>query len=158
MARRSCYNCRVELREKGAALTIRELEQSLTEAGEKRTQQFHGAAPFVGIVEGGDGARIAGRFFPSRNAVLVLRHRDPEITRATVNHELAHAATYADQCEGTSTTHRSKCGYHGEHDGRFYEVLEQIHRSSGVSVEAARKVEGHYDYPKHWRTQKDWTT
>lgn len=156
MPRHTCYNCRVELREQGAALTLRELEAALEQAGEKSTQQFHGTVPFVAIIEGGDGKRIAGRFFPSRNAVLVLRHRDPEITRATVNHELAHAATYSDQCDGTSTTHRRKCPYHGEHNERFYEVLEQIHRSNGVRLEAARQVEGSYDYPKHWRDRADW--
>lgn len=151
-----CFNRRVEIRERGAALTLRELEAALVEAGEKPTQQFHGATPFVAVIDGGDGARIAGRFFPSRNAVLVLRHKNPEVTRATVNHELAHAATYADKCDGTSTMHRSRCPYHGEHDAHFYEVLEQIHRSSGVGLEAARTVEGDYDYPQHWRTGRDW--
>lgn len=139
-------------RANGDELTIEHLKEALRKAGEKETQQFHETLPFIGYVEG-DGETIRGRFFPSRNAILVMVHSDDEITRATVNHELAHAIRYRDDCGGTTTVKRSKCGYHGEHDDEFYRVLEPMHRSTGISPRAARAVEGSYKYPKSWNEE-----
>lgn len=141
--------------ERGDELTIDMLKEVLRKEGESPDARFHDSMPFIGYVPG-NGSEIAGRFFPSRNAILVLTHNEDEVTRATVNHELAHAISYKSRCGGTGPSERSQCGYHGQHDQKFYEILEDLHRQSGISVDAARAVEGAYDYPKHWRDQEEW--
>lgn len=130
-------------------LTIDLLERELRRRGYAPGAHFHKSEPFVGVIEGG-GRRIAGRFFPSRNAILVLRTDDPEITAATINHEKAHALNYQTRCGGTATLRRSKCGYRGQHDAAFYRTLEAIHKRTGISPAAARRVEGFYKYPRRW--------
>lgn len=130
-------------------LTIMLLERELQRRGFPRRARFHNAQPFVGVIEGG-GHRIAGRFFPSRNAILILRNDDAELTAATINHEKAHALEYQLHCGGTAPTHRSRCGYRGQHDASFYKTLEMIHRRTGISLPAARRVEGFYRIPKRW--------
>jgi hypothetical protein len=133
-------------------LDVARLEEELQKFGYARRAKFHEHHPIVLVIDGDD-SRIAGRYFPSRNAILVVRHRRSEVTRALVNHEMCHALQYARRCGGTCPLHRRKCGYVGEHDAGFYRDLERIHREYGVRPAAARVVEEEsgYGYPrKRW--------
>jgi len=133
-------------------LTLALLERELSAAGHDPRCRFHGEEPFVAIVDL-PRSRSRGRFFPSRNAILVAaRPGDREVTLATVNHERAHAAMYVKTCGGTSPGRLRACGYVGDHTRRFYEVLERMHRTERVSPRAARIVEegGGYKYPNRW--------
>ncbi len=127
------------------------LDEQLLSAGYPRGHSFHGRpAPIFEIRRGED--RISGRYFPSRHAVLLVTHRDPEVTRALRNHEICHALQYERRCGGSSKSKRRKCGYVGDHDEKFYRDLEKLHRASGVPVRAALVVEreSEYPYPKAW--------
>jgi hypothetical protein len=136
-------------------LNLATLEKCLRGAGERR-RSFHGADPFIGYVETSDGREVGGRFFPSRNAILVYRTRDDEVTRATVNHELCHGLQYENRCGCTCGPNRSGCGYVGQHDAAFYRELEKLHRATRVSPAAAREPEGNYKYPAHWKRDDAW--
>lgn len=136
-------------------LDAAELRRCLARDGLPAGSSFHGRDPYVGVVEA-DGAAVGGRFFPARNAILVHRHRDPEVTRATVVHELAHHRSYQEECGGTEVSNRTRCRYRGEHDAEFYARLEPMYREAGVPVYAAREVEGDYDYPARWRGIERW--
>jgi hypothetical protein len=134
----------------GLELNLKLLERSLREAGYASSARFHGQEPYVGLVDGEKGHYV-GRFFPSRNAILVHRDADPEVTRARLNHEYAHALNYYARCGGTAPTNRTICGYRGEHDPGFYATLEKIHRASGIPPKIARRIEGRYPYPQAWQ-------
>lgn len=131
------------------------------------------AAPMIGIVQSPDKQRIAGRFFPAvkvdgrtgmvaRTArptsfrteplILVFDHEDPQVTRATVIHELCHWLSYMNACGRIPQTkmEASRCKYVGEHSPAFYERLEGLYRACNVPLYAARMVEGEYPYPEHW--------
>jgi hypothetical protein len=132
-------------------LTAALLEQELRGLGYPRGAKFHGRVPEIILL--GDGVSyISGRYFPSRNAILVVRHEDGEVTRALVLHELAHAYQYERRCGGTSKSVRKKCGYVGQHDPEFYRDLERMHRAKGVPLRAAVVVEREsgYAYPVSW--------
>jgi hypothetical protein len=124
------------------------LRRTLRAEGYSADQRFHGGEPFVGLVDR-VGGTIVGRFFPSRNAILVVRDDDPMVTRARLNHEFAHYLQYQHRCGGSSAT---SCGYRGGHDAGFYRTLEAIHRQSGVPTETAVFIEerARYGYPKAW--------
>jgi hypothetical protein len=109
--------------------------------------------PFIGIVKPTNTREIGGRFFPHERAILVYENWDPEVVAATIAHELAHWVSYETRCGGVPRKHgtTSRCNYKGQHDRRFYGILEQIYRELGVSTRAARLVEGRYRYPNHWR-------
>ncbi len=124
-------------------------------------------APPIGIVSTPSGERVAGRFFPKIKydvgnhetypyegpAALLYRHHDDWITLATVVHELAHWASYCEECSHVPRTRNEtvRCRYKGEHDAEFYARLEPMYRAAGVPTYAARAVEGDYDYPAHWK-------
>ncbi len=133
-------------------LTLPRLRATLAAAGHRPNARFHGKSPFVGWVDDGrGGTRVAGRFFPSRNAILCFRHRDAEIRQALQNHEEVHAMRYEHVCDGTADPRRRRCAYKGQHDAGFYRELEAHHRRTGVGPAAARAVEGDYAYPAHWK-------
>lgn len=129
-------------------LTLRALDTQLRAHHFAAGQSFHGAHPFVGFVPGPTGVEVGGRFFPSRNAILVYACGDAGVERATVEHELAHWECYQARCAGTAPSHRNKCEYGGQHDAQFYAVLEKRHRAAGVRPADARLVEGSYDRPR----------
>lgn len=111
--------------------------------------------PFVGIIVAPSNPRIiGGRFFPKERAILVYQNQETEVTGATIVHEVAHWANYVRRCGGVPRTHKmsARCSYVGQHDKKFYELLEKAHRELGVSTRAARLVEGRYAYPRHWRS------
>jgi hypothetical protein len=83
---------------------------------------------------------VAGRYFPSRNTILVVRHRRTGVTDALVLHEWCHYLQYRRRCGGPGAAGR-KCGYVGKHDRRFYRDLERLHRQYGTSPADARYVE-----------------
>ena len=127
--------------------------------------------PPIGVVSTRDGDKVAGRFFPkikypSTNgappyvgpAILVYRHHDDLVTRATVVHELAHFMSYREECAlvPRNRAETVRCRYKGEHDPEFYARLEPMYRAAGVPTYVARAVEGHYDYPAHWK-EDEWT-
>lgn len=138
-------------------LSVDVLDSELLRLGYGRSRSFHGTIPTVVLIDG-DQDRIAGRFFPSRNAILAVRFRRPEVTQALVNHELTHAWQYVVRCGGTCSHNRRKCGYVGQHDARFYRHLEELHRSTGVRPSAARVVEEQsgYDYPRARWAGRGW--
>jgi hypothetical protein len=129
-------------------------------------------APMVGLLQSDDKQRIAGRFFPivqtagqgeriarsgerstgTTSLILVFEHEDPQVTRATIVHELCHWLTYCHTCGGVprTKTDAARCRYKGEHDGSFYDRLESLYRACNVPLYAARMVEGEYPYPEHW--------
>lgn len=109
--------------------------------------------PFVGLVKPLNPQLIGGRFFPREKAILVYENENPEVIGATIAHELTHWANYVKRCGGVPRTHKqtAMCNYVGQHDRKFYDVLETVHRTLGVSTKAARQVEGRYSYPAHWR-------
>jgi predicted SprT family Zn-dependent metalloprotease len=139
-----------------APLNLETLRAELRARGFTPARTFHGEAPFVGRVDSDDSEDVGGRYFPSRNAILIYRHGDRRITEATLNHELAHWMQYKSRCGGSSTGHRRKCGYVGQHDEKFYEVLEALHRKSGIPPKVARIPEGKYSYPKRWDRDDAW--
>ena len=75
--------------------------------------------------------------------------------RGRLNHELAHYLRYVAAC-GRRPPWTSNCGYGGKHDARFYRILEQLHRKSGVPKPVAARVEGRYRFPPSWADGKDW--
>lgn len=127
----------------------------------------HSSPPPIGVVATENADHVAGRFFPRvRYAVganrsnpyigpvlLVYRHHDEAITRATIVHELAHFASYCEECSHVPRTKQEtvRCRYKGEHDAEFYKRLEPMYRAADVPTYAARAVEGTYDYPEHWK-------
>lgn len=139
-----------------ARLDLATLRAVLRAQGIPSTRTFHGEAPFVGYVDSDESEDVGGRYFPSRNAILVYRHGDRRITEATVNHELAHAMQYKARCGGSSPGHRRRCGYVGQHDAEFYRTLETLHRQSGIAPKVARVPEGKYRYPTRWNRDDAW--
>lgn len=137
-------------------LNLATLRHVLRVDGHSPSRSFHGEDPFVGYVDTPTSEDVGGRYFPSRNAILVYRHGDRSITQATVNHELTHALEYQGRCGGTCPSHRRSCGYVGQHDASFYRTLEAIHRESGIPPKAARIPEGKYRYPKRWNRDNAW--
>ena len=122
-------------------------------------------APPIGIVTTRDSDKVAGRFFPRVTCIagypgpiiLIYRHDDDAVTRATAVHELCHFTSYCEEC-GHVPQNRStaaRCRYKGEHDAEFYQRLEPMYRAAGVPTYAARAVEGTYDYPEHWK-ESEW--
>ena len=147
------------LRNRAAApeLDLRHLARALRAAGHPPDASFHGHAAFEGFVDSPDGQAVGGRFFPSRNAIHVYRHLDPEITQATLNHERGHPAQYQKHCAGTTPTQRQYCPYTGQHDADFYRDVEARHRATGVSPAKARIPEGNgYPYPARWNRDDAW--
>lgn len=139
-----------------APLNLATLRRVLRERFYSPSRSFHDETPFVGYVESDDAEQVGGRYFPSRNAILVYRHGDRQVTCATADHELVHAAQYETRCGGTRPGHRRKCGYVGQHDADFYRALEALHRASGTPPKIARIVEGKYHYPKRWDRDDAW--
>lgn len=137
-------------------LNLATLRRVLRAAGHSPSRSFHRESPFVGYVESDGAEQVGGRFFPSRNAILVYRHGDRQVTQATVDHELVHAMMYRTRCGGTGPSHRRKCGYVGQHDAKFYEALEAVHRTHGTPPKVARIPEGKYRYPKRWDRDDAW--
>jgi hypothetical protein len=137
-------------------LDLRHLAKALRAAGHAPDASFHGAKAFEGYVDSPDGQAVGGRFFPSRNAILVYRHSNPEITQATLNHERGHEAQYQKHCHGTAPTQRQHCAYTGQHDADFYRDVERMHRATDVSPAIARIPEGHYIYPPRWNNNNAW--
>lgn len=119
-------------------LTEKHLREVLVRSGYRSDQKFHGKKPFVGFIDSPNGDVIGGRYFPDYNALLVYRSWDKEVTKALVLHELTHA-------EMQSETRR----YNGNHLQEYYRRLERRYRENGISLRAARIVEGKYT-PKHW--------
>ncbi len=120
-------------------------------------------APPIGLVQSNDGTRIGGRFFPivsqkklrvpsNGYAILVYDDEDHMITLATVVHELAHVASYCNECKHVPRNRKeeSVCKYKGEHDNDFYRLLEPMHKQAQIPTYAAVLVEGKYSYPNHW--------
>lgn len=108
--------------------------------------------PFIGVVDTKAQTLIGGRFFPKEIAILVYRNHDAEVTGALIAHELGHWVSYVVNCRAVPRKHKTtaRCSYVGQHDRKFYAILEKIHLELGVSTRAARLVEGRYAYPKHW--------
>lgn len=103
--------------------------------------------PSVDIVPTRLGETYGGRYFPSKNAILVYDNPDPDLTRATLIHELAHWKTYWTECGSSSG--RSSCGYRGDHDAAFYRVLGPLNRAFGVTKELVAIVERGYSFPRN---------
>ena len=108
----------------------------------------------------------SGRYHPKAHKITFStgRNLDPEIEKAGVCHEHAHAATLSAECgvgvRGPVGTKRragvrkseNGCTYNGEHDARFYRHLAAIHRRVGTDPKAAREFERRSGYkpPKGW--------
>lgn len=137
-------------------LDLRHLAKALRAQGLPHDASFHNQAPFRGFVESSDGQAVGGRFFPSRNAILVYRHQDDLITQATLNHELGHPDQYGKHCHGTDPSKRQHCAYTGQHDADFYRTVERLHRETGVPPAIARIPEGNYPYPARWNRDDAW--
>ncbi len=137
-------------------LNLSTLGRVLRAQGLSPFRSFHNGEPFIGYVDTDSSEDVGGRYFPSRNAVLVYRHGDRRITEATEKHEQAHWLQYRSRCGGSSTKHRRKCGYVGQHDAAFYRTLEALHRKAGIPPKIARIVEGKYRYPKRWDRDDAW--
>lgn len=108
----------------------------------------HGKVPVptVDMVPVTNAMTYGGRYFPKYNAILVYDNPESELTRTTLIHELAHWKTYCTEC-GSHGGH-SKCGYVGDHNAKFYEVLAPLYRSFGAPAEAIKLVEAGYPYPR----------
>jgi len=133
-------------------LSAERLDSELRAAGVPPPSRRRDRLPPVFFVDQFDRSVVAGRYFPSRDAILVAVHERPGVTNALVNHELAHALQYRRRCGGTRATDRKKCGYVGQHDRQFYADLERLHREGGVSLRDAVHVEREsgYAYPRSW--------
>lgn len=119
------------------SLTEKHLRDALVKSGHRPDQSFHGRKPFIGYLDSPGGNTIGGRYFPKYNAILVYRSWDPEVTRALVVHEMTHAEM------------ARRRSYNGNHAQEYYRILERNYRSNGISLKAARIVEGRYT-PTHW--------
>ena len=146
------------IRNRAAApeLDLAHLRTALRAAGHPSDASFHGAAPFVGYVDSDGAQAVGGRFFPSRNAILVYKHADTKITQATLNHEIGHADQYAKHCGGTDPTKRQHCAYNGQHDPDFYRTVERLHKETGIKPCSARVPEGNYEFPQRWQQDDAW--
>lgn len=78
-----------------------------------------------------------------RNAIGIILHEDRSLTRTVVIHEMGHYLS--------SVMHRDR---RGQHDDRFYAILEPMYRQLRVRLETAKVVEG--SYPKHWENATSW--
>lgn len=113
--------------------------------------------PYISVINT-RGDTIGGRYFPSRNAILaVVNHSidptgsDRAISRGLVCHEMAHWGQYLLRCG----RQRTRCGYVGQHDRRFYRMVEVIYEHEGVPLDLAREwiendCAGDYKCPSHW--------
>lgn len=88
-----------------------------------------------------------GRYFPRLSAILVYETDDEHLNRGTLVHELAHWRSYMERCGQPAG--RSRCGYHGDHDGYFYRILAPLYRRAGIAPAVRREVEGSYSFPDH---------
>lgn len=113
--------------------------------------------PRIYAISGPTSDTLGGRYFPKKNAALVYRHEDPAVVLATTIHEATHAVNYALRCGGHTKT---RCGYVGQHDAKFYKNLEPLYKYFGVSPSIARAVEsdcrGDYQCPARWRRIQSW--
>ena len=76
----------------------------------------------------------------------------PDLERELVGHEFAHGATREVYCGGQGKRAAKNCSYRGQHDKRFYGVLNKIHKRLGTSKEKARMLESKagYNPPHDW--------
>ncbi len=90
------------------------------------------------------------------SAILVCEHNDPEVTRATVLHEIRHWMMYEAACPNMPKSQWGRCIYKGEHNEKFAEGMESLYRHNGVPLRIAQIVEGDYieTYPAHWRGKR----
>lgn len=103
---------------------------------------------------------LGGRYFPQINVALVYEHADSRITRATVIHETGHGINYKTRCRGWKPGARTRCGYVGQHDRKFYTIVKPLYVDLGVQPREARAVEsdctGDYECPPSWRRIERW--
>ena len=97
----------------------------------------------------------SGRYHPSKVKISVRYGRDksgPDLERELVGHEFAHGATREVYCGGQGKRAAKNCSYRGQHDKRFYGVLNKIHKKLGTSKEKARMLESKagYNPPHDW--------
>lgn len=102
--------------------------------------------PSIDLVPVHNAMTYGGRYFPKYNAILVYDNPDDELTRTTTIHELAHWKTYCTEC-GSHGGH-SKCGYVGDHNATFYNVLAPLYTALGAPRDAIKLVEQGYPYPR----------
>lgn len=136
-------------------LSLAVLEDALAAAGHRRSATFHGAKPFIGVVSVPFESTARGRFFPSRNAILIAAGPDEDVATA---HELGHWLSYCHECGGTRQRHRTKCGYNGSHGSRFYRYAARAYREAGISPERAVAFEHSCGYkpPASWARKTAW--
>lgn len=106
--------------------------------------------PSIDLVPVHNAMTYGGRYFPKYNAILIYDNPDHDLTRTTLIHEMAHWKTYCTQC-GSHGGH-SKCGYVGDHNKTFYDVLVPLYRAFGAPRESIKLVEAGYPYP--WRNTR----
>ena len=136
------------------SLSLSAAQAALREAGHTK-KSFHHQPPPVVILDVPYGSTERGRYFPSVNVIAVAGGADSDVA---TNHELAHAAVYAQRCGGTCQSERTRCSYRGAHSAAFYRALARIHKQSGMSVDRAREFEKScgYAYPKAWDRKGEW--
>jgi len=86
----------------------------------------------------------------------------PDLQKTLLGHELAHWGSRVVYCDrpgrargargGAHGRAKSSCSYKGQHDKRFYNVLNQIHKKLGTPKENARALESRAGYkpPNRW--------
>jgi len=81
---------------------------------------------------------FGGRWFPEHNGIGVLLHSSAPTTFGVAVHEMTHWLQWVKYGDEP-----------GEHDKRFFALLEKTYPAYGVSLKTAKQIEGNY-YPKHW--------
>jgi hypothetical protein len=97
----------------------------------------------------------SGRYHPNSVKISVRYGRDrngPDLEKPLIGHEFAHGATREIYCGGQGKKATKGCSYRGQHDKRFYGVLNKIHKKLGTSREKAKMLESKagYNPPHDW--------
>ncbi len=109
------------------------------------------APPTVRVMKVACPTTFGGRWFYNacnkkkcvRNAIGIIMHEDRVITRTVVIHEMAHYLS--------SVRNKDRAG---QHDDRFFAIVEPMYRQLRVKLETAKLVEG--SYPATWEKGNTW--
>lgn len=84
---------------------------------------------------------FGGRWFPEHNGIGVLLHDSASTTYGVAVHELTHWLQWVKYGDEP-----------GEHDKRFFALLEHTYPAYNVSLKTAKEIENGY-YPAHWAAE-----
>jgi hypothetical protein len=95
----------------------------------------------------------SGRYDPKTKVVHLSfgPNVNENLKRALVAHEVSHWGSRVVYC-GDERGYSRVCMYRGEHDRRFYNVLNKVHKHLGTKRSAARELESRAGYhpPDGW--------